>query len=148
LKVIEICIYQDLQYSIIMKYYLVPFFLIIWVFILTGCFGTSSDPVLIEICGNGDIEGKEECDLDNLLETSCDVVFPGTSGSISCGSDCLFDTSKCIACSCGDGSRRCEEACDGQDLNGATCNDLGYAWGGTLACKNDCTFDETDCVAD
>ena|SRR3989338_6736212 len=50
------------------------------------------------ICGNGVIEPGELCDGEDVLGSinSCED-FGFASGSLSCSSSCLFDTSKCVA---------------------------------------------------
>ena len=64
----------------------------------------------------------------------------GSTGSISCKSDCTRDISKCSAAiTCGDGKKTGNEACDGGDLGGASCASvLGVGATGTISCANDC----------
>jgi cysteine-rich repeat protein len=56
-------------------------------------------------CGNGLIEGNEECDFGALSEDSSDDNLNGStcasrgfsSGVLTCADNCVFDTSSCIA---------------------------------------------------
>ncbi len=56
------------------------------------------------LCGNGVIDGDEECDTTELDSKTCDD-FTGLSGTgLACAADCTFDTSACTAVEpCGDG---------------------------------------------
>lgn len=56
------------------------------------------------VCGNGIIEGDEECDGTNLFEQTCDDVVGGgdttaCSGTLKCTPQCKLDTSAC-SCPC------------------------------------------------
>lgn len=49
-----------------------------------------------KLCGNNKLDDKEECDGENLNQKVCkDVNSKFTDGTLSCGEDCKFDTSKC-----------------------------------------------------
>ena len=62
-------------------------------------------PIDLVICGDGVIEGNEQCDGSNLNDKTCQ--FLGfSSGVLSCNNDCTFNT------------RRCQEL-------GNTCEDSG-----------------------
>jgi parallel beta-helix repeat protein len=96
-----------------------------------------------EECGNGKLEGNEECDLDNLNGESCKSLG-FTSGTLKCGTNCEFDTSQCYNENiCGDESIGSGEMCDGSNLGGETCESLGCD-GGELRCS-DCNFDGSGC---
>ncbi|MCD6499407.1 MAG: hypothetical protein J7M25_14035 [Deltaproteobacteria bacterium] len=82
------------------------------------------------ICGNGVVEGNEECDEgSNNSNTNPDA----------CRADCTLPW-------CGDGVADSGEACDTMDLNEKTCASFGM--GGTgLACNRDCRgFDRSACL--
>jgi len=111
------------------------------------------------ICGNGEIEGAEECDcaglactLDGLGGTQCpdvdDPNFPGpiTGGVLACNdASCRFDTSMCTYC--GDGLVLGDlEECESDVEIETTCNELGRGTGGQLACNSDCSLDATACT--
>lgn len=49
-----------------------------------------------EYCGDGIINGPEECDGDNLGETTCADLDGYNYGDLSCNGECEFDTSDCI----------------------------------------------------
>jgi cysteine-rich repeat protein len=96
-----------------------------------GCIGTDDGPDPFRNCGNGVVEGKEDCDDANAVDND----------------DCL---GSCMLNVCGDefvntaGPENIEE-CDGRFLNNATCRSLGFA-AGTLACSVECTFDTSGCT--
>jgi len=92
-------------------------------------------------CGDGEINGKEECDGDALPKAAECGDF-GT-GTVGCTNNCVLDYSNC----CGDGSVGSEEVCDGDDLGGASCGIVGEFDAGTLSCASACTeFDTSDCT--
>ncbi|HYD49175.1 MAG TPA: DUF1566 domain-containing protein [Terriglobales bacterium] len=54
------------------------------------------DLAAAEVCGNGAIDGSEDCDLGTLKGASCaSEGFAG--GVLSCTNGCVFDTSDCYA---------------------------------------------------
>ncbi|MBU1238999.1 SBBP repeat-containing protein [Myxococcota bacterium] len=98
------------------------------------------------VCGDGEVNGGfEECDGIALNNESCSSLgYHG--GTLSCGDDCLFDTSSCEAFGqCGDGEiQTAYEQCEGLALQGESCTSLGYH-GGTLNCGSDCMYDLSQC---
>ena len=98
-------------------------------------------------CGNGLIDGTEQCDGINLRGESCETQgFVG--GTLGCAADCTaFDVNGCtVGPVCGDNVDELPEVCDGTDLAGEDCASQGFA-GGTLGCKVDCTgFDTSGCT--
>lgn len=46
-------------------------------------------------CGNGRIDGPEECDGDDLGEETCETQMQ-SAGTLACAEDCSFDTSGCV----------------------------------------------------
>ncbi len=52
--------------------------------------------VKISICGNGIIEGGEDCEGENLNGQTCESIGYGP-GTLSCDIACSFDTSNCIS---------------------------------------------------
>jgi len=125
-----------------------------------------------QLCGNGEVEGDEECDDGNLddrdgcsseceIETYCGdgtIQKPnhdgqeeecddgGTVSGDGCSSICMIEDP------CGNGrideGEQCDWGSDPPELNGETCESQGYTgqggWG--LDCNNDCTFDYSECV--
>lgn len=100
------------------------------------------------VCGNGLIEGDEECDATDLGGQTCaDAGFSG--GDLACTEECLLDTTSCFNTECGNGicedgedSTNCPDDCaescgDGmcEALEGETCGN----------CPNDCTCGESYC---
>ncbi|MBU1921839.1 DNRLRE domain-containing protein, partial [Patescibacteria group bacterium] len=96
------------------------------------------------VCGNGVIEGSEDCDGTTLGGETCfSLGFEG-GGSLLCAS-CVFDTSNCDDEEpCGNGVIDSGEDCDGTNLGGENCEGLGYD-GGDLDCSGSCGFDTSDC---
>ncbi len=95
-------------------------------------------------CGNGEINGLEECDGNNLNFQTC-ISLGWAGGQLACTS-CTFNTSACTGTNpCGDGGIDVFEECDGANLGGFGCVDLGYT-GGTLSCGADCSFNTSSCT--
>ncbi len=60
-------------------------------FDVSGCTGPG--------CGNGIIEGSEQCDGAQLGGKTCATVNPATPyGALGCSPACAYDTSACFAC--------------------------------------------------
>ncbi|MCH9683922.1 MAG: proprotein convertase P-domain-containing protein [Deltaproteobacteria bacterium] len=106
---------------------------------------TSTDPDTTagETCGNGMLDGDEECDGDELDGQDCEMQgFAG--GELGCADDCTFDTSMCVEAGCDNGVIEVGEDCEGKDLGGSDCLSLGFD-DGTLSCAADCSFDDSMC---
>lgn len=107
-----------------------------------------------EDCGNGAIDGAEQCDGAELGDNDC-VTAGFVGGTIGCTAACTLDTSACVDAACGDAVLQDGETCDcgmggapctpGQ-LGDQTCVGLGYG-GGDLLCTAACAFDEAGCYA-
>jgi hypothetical protein len=109
-----------------------------------ACFAAEPSPA---VCGDGVVEGDEECDQDDLDGESCESLGLG-EGELGCSTRCDFDTSGCAgATSCGNGERDPGEECDGSDLAGEDCASVtgGNRPDGMLSCSSDCTFDPSEC---
>ncbi len=91
-------------------------------------------------CGNGIVEGTEECDDDGLL------ALDGCSSncSIESGWTCSGQPSTCTEL-CGNNQLDAGEQCDSAQLGGQDCVGLGFD-GGTLGCTSGCTHDTTGCT--
>ena len=113
----------------------------------TTCqFNTTGCTKLPPECGNGEIDGDEQCDGANLNEQSCETQgFDG--GTLSCTAACQFDTTGCttIESDCGNGVIEAGEQCEGANLNGQNCKRQGFDEG-TLSCTADCQFDTSACI--
>lgn len=110
-------------------------------------------------CGNGVLDGGEECDGAELGGASCQSLGH-TEGTLGCTALCYFDEQQCSSPSCGDGVLDQGEACDcggvectAPQLNNTSCSSLpapqgGNFNGGTLACVDPgpCTFDTAGCT--
>ena len=115
------------------------------------------------VCGNGEIEGDEECDDGNredgdgcsrycMVETLCGngVLDEGEEcddGNRDNTDGCPDDGAHggtCLPATCGDGHVwEGEEQCDGLNLVHETCQRRGY-FSGTLVCES-CSFDFSGC---
>jgi len=100
--------------------------LVVLVAIATSGCGDESKDIFLGDCGNGVLDGGEECDDGNLLDDD------------ACLSTCEFAR-------CGDGFLENDvEQCDGSNLAGQSCGTLGLG-AGTLRCASSCTFDTSGC---
>lgn len=112
------------------------------------------------VCGNGQIEGGEQCEGTNLGGyRTCSDLDQDLSGELRCGSDCRYDQSQCMGPICGDGKAEGPETCDGDDMGaytGLTCADVYFAksiflidtnyLSGRLKCTSHCMDDRSECV--
>jgi cysteine-rich repeat protein len=106
-------------------------------------------------CGNNIIEAFEDCDGITLDPTkTCNDLIPNTVGTLSCNTDCHFDTNNnCTPTVCNDGTTEGNEECDPPD--GQTCSEecklLSSTCGNSLVEPlEDCdgfNLDGEDCVS-
>jgi len=110
----------------------------------TGCTGA------VPVCGDGNVDTTEDCDLSNLDGQDCTTVPGGyTGGTLACNPSCAWDVTGCtgVAATCGNNTVEGGETCDGSDLNGYDCAAVGPFNGGTLACNANCQwFDYSGCT--
>lgn len=94
-------------------------------------------------CGDGMINGPDECDGDDLpADATCADAGFGV-GTVVCLGNCTLDFTGC----CGDGSIGGAEVCDGDAQGGETCQTQGNFDAGTLACAGTCDgFDTSACT--
>jgi hypothetical protein len=95
-------------------------------------------------CGDGTINGIEECDGGNLGGKSCLDFGASAPEGLSCSSTCSFDMTGCTAY-CGNNHVDGTEQCDGTDLGQKSCTDYGF-YGGTLSCANNCMANLGQCA--
>ncbi len=67
-----------------------------------GCLQTPGEANLVSdvvppVCGDGEIEGEEQCDGEALGEMSCTDVGDFDGGTLLCSDACTFDTSGCTS---------------------------------------------------
>lgn len=92
-------------------------------------------------CGDGTADKNEDCDKSDLSGQTCETKG-FLKGTLSCGSDCKFNTAGCS--NCGNGQINGVEECDNSNLNGKTCLSEGFA-SGSLSCNGDCTLNTKGC---
>ncbi|MFH1545239.1 MAG: hypothetical protein ABIE23_04100 [archaeon] len=117
-------------------------------------------------CGNGEIDGTEQCDGTNLNhnDTNCATKWPGiySGGTFSCTSGCEYNKSNCVLVegeTCGDGDVNANigEECDPNSTDPAPftyCSELdeGYPYGPTTCLGPEagedkkCKYDRTQCA--
>ncbi len=94
-------------------------------------------------CGNGLVDGTDQCDGFDLDGQTCaSLGFEG--GGLDCSASCTFDTSGCQGAATCNGTLEPGEECDGQNLNGASCTNFGFTNPAGLACNN-CQLDPGNC---
>ena len=105
-------------------------------------------------CGNNKLDDDEWCD-GNKFQTgasTCNDWLPGSTGTLSCNSNCEVVTTGCKAAPsayCGDGvANTAAEDCDGNDILTTSCVEWSPSTyiSGTIKCTNDCKMDESGCV--
>jgi len=94
------------------------------------------------VCGDGRIDGLEECDGYNLASLSCAGYGFALGGILQCDPNCRVDTSACAVC--GDGIVEGLEECDGLTLSGKSCALMGKG-DGVLLCDPLCKFNYSLC---
>ncbi len=94
-------------------------------------------------CGNGFIDGGEQCDGTNLGGQTCEYLTGMQQGALRCV-ECQLDSASCHACGNGDIEVGPEE-CDGDNLAQETCASQGFVTG-ALGCSEDCRLDRSACV--
>ena len=103
-------------------------------------------------CGNGRINGNDECDfLDEFVDfggkTCASVKSQGYTGALGCSDGCKLITTNCQKC--GDNYVSGIERCDNTDFGGKTCASVNPATPlGTLSCNDDCTFNTESCITE
>ncbi len=98
---------------------------------------------VVGFCGDGMINGFEECDGTDLGSATCIQFGAPQPGGLTCGSNCKLDPSGCSAY-CGNGIVDSNEQCDGSAFANKSCVDYGY-YGGTLACTSTCMINLGGC---
>jgi len=103
-------------------------------------------------CGDGFVNGEEQCDGSDLNGLSSDCVDFSSSfvgGLLSCTSGCLLSTVGCVESpTCGNGFIDSGETCDGGLFVGGSnsCSDYDVSFtSGLLACDG-CQIDTSGCV--
>ncbi len=146
---------------------------------LDACFGTSrpegdgrcdpttctlvNDREQCAICGDGFIDGEEECDEDRLGGQRC----PAGDDAVQCDDNCRFDFSLCETCGDAVVDESVGEECDKANVGGiaqkrpcagakigepgevapllAPIPNLPYTFGDAVACNDDCRLSRLGC---
>jgi hypothetical protein len=106
-----------------------------------------SEVCLFKGCGDGILNGPEQCDGDAFPAgvADCRDVNFYQPGTIGCNDDCTYDTSMCTE-SCGDNTLQSDfEICEIGTEPTRSCVDYGYG-AGVLQCRN-CGPNADACVA-
>ena len=118
------------------------------------CTFDTSDCIPLERCGDGIVNGDEECDGSNFFgdETSCtEWSNMYAAGELKCNnSTCKIDESECLLTSmsrCGDNILGADELCDGDKFRIQKCSEWNpkYQDTGSLQCTGTCMIDDTGC---
>jgi agmatine/peptidylarginine deiminase len=105
--------------------------------------GTWEPPA--EYCGDGIINGDEECDGEDLAGLTCEDYDAGYGDYLMCDENCNIVADGCPGSECGDGIVGEDEECDPCAPEQELCAD--YELGdGQVGCNLDCTLNLYDCV--
>ena len=116
----------------------------------SGSAGGDTEDLPGTACGDGELEGSEECELDGegsfLFRDGVTCASLGfVEGLLWCDPiTCTIDSSECSTC--GNGVIDPGELCDGDDLGGLSCTDYG-AVGGDLVCIACMEIDPMGCIS-
>lgn len=104
-------------------------------------------------CGNGKIDGAEDCEGTDLQGKTCSAVLgdPAAFGVLACSSSCHFDVSNCVSQNAYCGDKKIDqptELCDAPDFAMATCATLlkNPMATGLVGCTYKCGLDATKCI--
>ncbi len=113
-----------------------------------ACGGPGGDNVNNPVCGDGVMEGDEECDTDDFGGQFCSDANPlFVGGYLYCLPDCVIDVAHCELPLCGDNVAEGNEECDGYDMGSqAACTDHGFRCGFTSCDNDECTINTDDCT--
>ncbi len=101
-------------------------------------------PSTICDCGNGVIDGTEECDGGDFGGATCGD-FGCTGGNLTCTAQCQIDLSSCTGCAQCDFDGTCEA---GEDCNGCPSDCISGTTGGAVCGNGICEAgDGEDCVS-
>jgi hypothetical protein len=106
--------------------------------------GSSDESGSAPSCGNGFVEGLEECDGGDFDGTTCQSL--GYDAGVLMCAMCQIDESGCISGAvCGNNIVEQGEDCEGPFmLAGGSCVSLGHP-GGSLGCTPDCMYETSGC---
>lgn len=103
-------------------------------------------------CGNGGIDGTEECDgSSGTTSLPCSQLDETqySGGDATCTDNCMWDRSGCIAKTCGDGTVQTSEQCDISLTDKKACTDIDPEQykGGEASCGENCQWNLSTCVS-
>jgi agmatine/peptidylarginine deiminase len=98
-----------------------------------------------EYCGDGIVNGDEECDGDDFGGADCESLGHGPGDYLVCTVECTVDDSECPSADCGDGVVGDNEECDPCAEEQELCSDYGLGEG-ELGCNLDCSINPFNCT--
>ncbi len=112
-----------------------------------ACGGGGGNVVDEPVCGDGVMEGDEECDMDDFGDQFCSTVNPlFVGGYLYCLPTCEIDVAHCELPICGDDIAEGDEECDGYDMGPiADCTEHGFRCGFTTCEDDSCTLNTEEC---
>lgn len=109
-----------------------------------GCVAVS------QTCGDGIMQGMEACDKNSMPSTTCNDIFEGLVGTLTCTDQCTLDTSSCHVPDCLNGDVKCADnvlhTCQNGDWLQQPCGDKICDVEKKLCAEKNCTQEARRCT--